>query len=78
MLDFPLEIQVHSLGVFLDSSLSLDVQVLAVARGAFKNRAPTALHPFHEMSDLATITHVLIISGLDYCNTPCKTAFEDC
>ena len=50
----PLKIQVHSLGVLLDSSLSLDAQVSAVALSAFAQlKLVHQLRPFREMSDLA-------------------------
>uniref|UniRef100_A0A803T4Q0 Reverse transcriptase domain-containing protein n=1 Tax=Anolis carolinensis TaxID=28377 RepID=A0A803T4Q0_ANOCA len=66
----PLKTQVRSLGVFLDSSLSLEPQVSAVARGAFTQlRLVRQLHSFLGRSDLATVVHALVTSRLDYCNT---------
>ena len=66
----PLKTQVHSSGVLLDSCLSLDVQVSAVARSAFAQLK--LVHLFLEMSDLATVTHALVTSCLDYRNATCK------
>ena len=66
----PLKTQVRSLGVLLDSALSLDAQVLAVARSAFAQlKVVCQLRPFLGMSDLAMVTHALVTSRLDYCNT---------
>ena len=58
------------LGVLLwDSSLSLDTQVLAVARSAFAQlKLVHQLHPFLETSVLATVTHALVTSQMDSCN----------
>ena len=65
----PLKTHVCSLCVLLDSSLSLDAQVLAVARSAFAQlKLVSQLHLFLEMSDLATVAHALVTSRLDYCN----------
>uniref|UniRef100_A0A803TL80 Reverse transcriptase domain-containing protein n=1 Tax=Anolis carolinensis TaxID=28377 RepID=A0A803TL80_ANOCA len=76
----PLKTQVRSLGVLLDSSLSLEPQVSAVARGAFAQlRLVRQLRPFLGRSDLATVVHALVTARLDYCNAlyvglPLKTA----
>uniref|UniRef100_A0A803TWJ5 Reverse transcriptase domain-containing protein n=1 Tax=Anolis carolinensis TaxID=28377 RepID=A0A803TWJ5_ANOCA len=76
----PLKTQVHSLGVLLDSSLSLEPQVSVMAREAFAElRLVHQLHPYLRKSDLATVVHVLVTSRLDYCNAlymglPLKTA----
>uniref|UniRef100_A0A803TAK2 Reverse transcriptase domain-containing protein n=1 Tax=Anolis carolinensis TaxID=28377 RepID=A0A803TAK2_ANOCA len=76
----PLKTQVHSLGVLLDSSLSLEPQVSAVARGAFAPpRLVCQLCPYLGRSDLAMVVHALVTSRLDYCNAlyvglPLKTA----
>uniref|UniRef100_A0A803SSU4 Reverse transcriptase domain-containing protein n=2 Tax=Anolis carolinensis TaxID=28377 RepID=A0A803SSU4_ANOCA len=76
----PLKTQVRSLGVLLDSSLSLEPQVLAVARRAFAQlRLVRQLRPFLGRSDLATVVHALVTARLDYCNAlyvglPLKTA----
>ena len=54
---------VHSLRVFPDLSLRLDGQV------AFAQlKLVCQLCPFLERSDLATVTHALVTSQLDYCN----------
>ena len=66
----PLKTQVRSSGVLLDSSLSLDAQVLVVARRAFPQlKLVRQLCTFLEMSDLATVTHALVTSHFDYYNT---------
>uniref|UniRef100_A0A803TWX8 Reverse transcriptase domain-containing protein n=1 Tax=Anolis carolinensis TaxID=28377 RepID=A0A803TWX8_ANOCA len=76
----PLKTQVRSLGILLDSSLSLEPQVSAVARGAFAQlRLVHQLRPYLGKPDLATVVHALVTSCLDYCNTlyvglPLKTA----
>ena len=78
----PLKTQVCSLCVLLDSSLSLDAQVSAVARSAFAQlKLVLQLRSFLEMSDLATVTHALVTSYLDYCNAlyvglPSKTVWK--
>uniref|UniRef100_A0A803THC7 Reverse transcriptase domain-containing protein n=1 Tax=Anolis carolinensis TaxID=28377 RepID=A0A803THC7_ANOCA len=65
----PLKTQVRSLGVMLDSSLSLEPQVSVVARGAFAQlRLVRQLRPFLKKSDLAIVVHALVTSLLDYCN----------
>uniref|UniRef100_A0A803SN06 Reverse transcriptase domain-containing protein n=1 Tax=Anolis carolinensis TaxID=28377 RepID=A0A803SN06_ANOCA len=78
----PLKTQVRSLGVLLDSSLSLEPQVSAVARGAFAQlRLVRQLRPYLGRSDLATVVHALVTARLDYCNAlyvglPLKTAWK--
>ena len=48
---------------------SLDAQVSAVARNVFAQlKLLCQLCPFLEMSNLATVTHALVTSRLDYCN----------
>uniref|UniRef100_R4GAY7 Reverse transcriptase domain-containing protein n=1 Tax=Anolis carolinensis TaxID=28377 RepID=R4GAY7_ANOCA len=65
----PLKAQVRSLGVILDSSLSLEPQVSAVARGAFAQlKLVRQLRPYLGKPDLATVVHALVTSRLDYCN----------
>nr|GFC52549.1 hypothetical protein [Tanacetum cinerariifolium] len=65
----PLKEQVRSLGVLLDAQLLLDSQVAAVARGAFAQlRLVRQLRPYLDRADLATVTHALVTSRLDYCN----------
>ena len=67
----PLKTQMCSLGVLLDSSLSLDVQVLVVAWSAFAQlKLVCQLHPFLERSDLAMVMPALIPSWPDYCKVP--------
>ncbi|XP_062832349.1 uncharacterized protein LOC134297776 [Anolis carolinensis] len=63
-------LQVRSLWVILDSSLSLEPQVSAVARGAFAQlKLVRQLRPYLGKPDLATVVHALVTSCLDYCNT---------
>ena len=43
-----------------------------MARSAFAQlKLVRQLHPFLEMSDLATVTHALVTSHFDYCNALC-------
>ncbi|XP_061441792.1 uncharacterized protein LOC133364873 [Rhineura floridana] len=65
----PLKDQVRSLGVFLDSSLSLEAQVASVVRNAFYQlRLVAQLHPYLSKEDLTSVVHALVTSCLDYCN----------
>uniref|UniRef100_A0A803SXN9 Reverse transcriptase domain-containing protein n=1 Tax=Anolis carolinensis TaxID=28377 RepID=A0A803SXN9_ANOCA len=65
----PLKAQVRSLGVLLDSSLSLEPQVSAVARGAFAQlKLVRQLRPYLGKPDMVTVVHALVTSHLDYCN----------
>ncbi|KAF7254388.1 Parkin coregulated gene protein [Varanus komodoensis] len=65
----PLRDKVHSLGVLLDPELSLEAQVTAVARSAFLQlRLIHQLRPYLENDCLATVTHALVTSRLDFCN----------
>ncbi|KAF7252847.1 Leucine-rich repeat-containing protein 72 [Varanus komodoensis] len=58
-----------SLGVLLDPELSLEAQVTAVARNAFLQlRLINQLRPYLEYDCLATVTHALVTSRLDFCN----------
>ncbi|KAF7239262.1 WD repeat-containing protein 90 [Varanus komodoensis] len=58
------------LGVLLDPELSLKAQVTAVARSAFfQLRLIYELRPYLENDCLATVTHALVTSRLDFCNT---------
>ncbi|KAF7245399.1 RNA-directed DNA polymerase from mobile element jockey [Varanus komodoensis] len=61
----PLKDRVCSLGVLLDLELTLEAQVSAVARSAFLQLR--LIHQLH--SYLATVTHALVTSRLDFCNT---------
>ncbi|KAF7253230.1 Calcium homeostasis modulator protein 2 [Varanus komodoensis] len=66
----PLRDKVRSLGVLLDPELSLEAQVTAVARSAFLQlRLIHQLRPYLEYDCLATVTHALVTSRLDFCNT---------
>ncbi|KAF7249282.1 Peroxisome proliferator-activated receptor gamma coactivator 1-beta [Varanus komodoensis] len=65
----PLRDKVRSLGVLLDPELSLEAQVTAVARNAFLQlRLSNPLRPYLEYDCLATVTHALVTSRLDFCN----------
>ncbi|KAF7250121.1 Butyrophilin subfamily 2 member A1 [Varanus komodoensis] len=62
--------KVRSLGVLLDPELSLEAQVTAAARSAFLQlRLIHQLRPYLEYDCLATVTHALVTSCLDLCNT---------
>ncbi|KAF7254422.1 hypothetical protein EYD10_00127 [Varanus komodoensis] len=61
--------KVRSLGVLLDPELSLEAQVTAAARSAFLQlRLIHQLCPYLEFDCLATVTHALVTSRLDFCN----------
>ncbi|KAF7248337.1 C3a anaphylatoxin chemotactic receptor [Varanus komodoensis] len=61
--------KVRSLGVLLDPELSLKAQVTVVARSAFfQLRLIHQLRPYLEYDCLATVTHALVTSRLDFCN----------
>ncbi|KAF7241901.1 putative RNA-directed DNA polymerase from transposon BS [Varanus komodoensis] len=65
----PLRDKVRSLGVLLDPELSLEAQVTVVARNAFLQlRLINQLRPYLEYDCLATVTHALVTSRLDFCN----------
>ncbi|XP_061487038.1 uncharacterized protein LOC133387065 isoform X3 [Rhineura floridana] len=65
----PLKDRVRSLGVVLDSSLSLEAQVASVARNAFYQlRLVAQLCPYLSKEDLTSVVHALITLRLDYCN----------
>ncbi|KAF7250196.1 Cytoplasmic polyadenylation element-binding protein 1 [Varanus komodoensis] len=66
---FPPRGRVHSLGVPLDPELSLEAQVTVVARSAFLQlRLIHQLCPLLGNDCLATVTHALVTSRLDFCN----------
>ncbi|KAF7238810.1 hypothetical protein EYD10_14545 [Varanus komodoensis] len=73
--------KVRSLGVLLNPELSLEAQVTAVARSAFLQlQLIRQLRPYLEYDCLATVTHALVTSRLDFCNTlyvglPLKTVW---
>ena len=55
--------------VLMDSSLSLDTQVLVVVRSSLAQlKIVHQLHSFFESSDPAMVTSAFLISQLDYCN----------
>ncbi|KAF7241559.1 RNA-directed DNA polymerase from mobile element jockey [Varanus komodoensis] len=61
--------KVRSLGVLLDPELSLEAQVTTAARSAFLQlRLIHQLRPYLEYDCLATVTHALVTSRLDFCN----------
>ncbi|KAF7243474.1 Far upstream element-binding protein 1 [Varanus komodoensis] len=62
--------KVRSLGVLLDPELSLEAQVTEVARSAFfQLRLIHQLRPYLEYDCLVAVTHALVTSRLDFCNT---------
>uniref|UniRef100_A0A803SSM3 Reverse transcriptase domain-containing protein n=1 Tax=Anolis carolinensis TaxID=28377 RepID=A0A803SSM3_ANOCA len=68
----PLKAQVRSLGVLLNSGLTLEAQVSAVAGRAFAQlKLVRQLRPYLEKSDLTMVVHALVTSRLDYCNALC-------
>ncbi|KAF7241323.1 Potassium channel subfamily T member 2 [Varanus komodoensis] len=77
----PLKDRVRSLGVLLNPELSLEAQVTMVARNAFLHlRLIHQLRPYLENNCLATVTHALVTSQLDFCNVlngglPLKTVW---
>ncbi|KAF7245380.1 Chitinase domain-containing protein 1 [Varanus komodoensis] len=65
----PLKDRLRSLGVLLDPELSLQAQVTAVARSTFLQlRLIHQLRPYLKEDCLATVTHALVTSRLDFCN----------
>ncbi|KAF7239530.1 putative RNA-directed DNA polymerase from transposon BS [Varanus komodoensis] len=66
---FPLRDNFRSLGVLLDPELSLEAQLTAAARSAFLQLwLIHQLRPYLEYDCLATVTHALVTSRLDFCN----------
>uniref|UniRef100_H3AFR3 Reverse transcriptase domain-containing protein n=1 Tax=Latimeria chalumnae TaxID=7897 RepID=H3AFR3_LATCH len=58
-----------SLGVFLDSSLTLERQISSVvSAGFFHLRNIKKLRPFLPHDSLATLMHAFVSSRIDYCN----------
>ncbi|KAF7254271.1 CMP-N-acetylneuraminate-beta-1,4-galactoside alpha-2,3-sialyltransferase [Varanus komodoensis] len=73
----PLKDRFRSLGVLLYPELSLEAQVTAVARSAFLQlQLIHQLRPYLEDDCLTTVTHTLVTSQLDFCNT-LYVALED-
>ena len=65
----PLKDRVHSLGVLLDPGLTLEAQVDSVSRAAFLQlQRIYQLCPYLDEQILATVTHALVTTRLDYCN----------
>ena len=61
---------VKSLGVILDSCLSMEVQVANVTQVAFFHlHQARLLAPYLSKSDLATVIHAMVTSRLDYCSS---------
>ncbi|KAF7249222.1 Follistatin-related protein 4, partial [Varanus komodoensis] len=61
--------KVCSLGVLLDPELPLEAQVTVVARSAFLQLwLIHQLCPYLENNCVATVTHILVTSRLDFCN----------
>ena len=60
---------VCSLGVHLDPVITMDSQVASVVRSTHLNLRPIAqLCSYLDVRLLTTLTYVLIVSRLDYCN----------
>ncbi|CAI7934913.1 Hypothetical predicted protein [Podarcis lilfordi] len=65
----PLKDQVRSLGVILDSQLSMEAQVNSVSRAAvYQLHLVCRLRPYLPVDCLARVVHALVISHLDYCH----------
>uniref|UniRef100_A0A670HRU4 Reverse transcriptase domain-containing protein n=1 Tax=Podarcis muralis TaxID=64176 RepID=A0A670HRU4_PODMU len=65
----PLKDQVCSLGVILDSQLSMEAQVKSVSRAAvYQLHLVRRLRPYLPADCLTRMVHALVISRLDYCN----------
>uniref|UniRef100_A0A670JM86 Reverse transcriptase domain-containing protein n=1 Tax=Podarcis muralis TaxID=64176 RepID=A0A670JM86_PODMU len=65
----PLKDQVRSLGVILDSQLSMEAQVKSVSRAAvYQLHLVRRLRPYLPADCLTRVVHALVISRLDYCN----------
>uniref|UniRef100_A0A670J4S4 Reverse transcriptase domain-containing protein n=1 Tax=Podarcis muralis TaxID=64176 RepID=A0A670J4S4_PODMU len=65
----PLKDQVRSLGVILDSQLSMEAQVKSVSRAAvYQLHLVCRLRPYLPADCLTRVVHALVISRLDYCN----------
>uniref|UniRef100_A0A670I7A7 Reverse transcriptase domain-containing protein n=1 Tax=Podarcis muralis TaxID=64176 RepID=A0A670I7A7_PODMU len=65
----PLKDQVRSLGVILDSQLSMEAQVKSVSRAAvYQLHLARRLRPYLPADCLTRVVHALVISRLDYCN----------
>ncbi|XP_053224964.1 uncharacterized protein LOC128403862 [Podarcis raffonei] len=61
--------QVCSLGVILDSQLSMEAQVKSVSRAVvYQLHLVRRLRPYLPADCLARVVHALVISRLDYCN----------
>ncbi|XP_061442164.1 cytochrome c oxidase subunit NDUFA4 isoform X1 [Rhineura floridana] len=65
----PLKDQVRSLGVVLDSRLSMEAQISAVSRAAwYQLHLIRRLQPYLPVHQLPLVVHALVTSRLDYCN----------
>lgn len=68
----PLQEQVRSMGMLLDSQLSPENQVIVVVRTPFAHLwLVRQLQPYLNQSDLTIEVHALVTSKLDYCNGLC-------
>ncbi|XP_061484291.1 cilia- and flagella-associated protein 95 isoform X2 [Rhineura floridana] len=78
----PLKDQVRSLGVILDSQLSMEAQILAASRAAwYQLHLIQRLRPYLPVHLLPRVVHALVSSRLDYCNAlyvglPLKTVWK--
>ena len=69
---FPIKDQIHKLGVLLDSALSTEKQISAMARSAFLNLQQIAqFWPYLDRKSLMTLIHSLLISRINCCNALC-------
>ncbi|XP_061490034.1 tRNA-splicing endonuclease subunit Sen15 isoform X1 [Rhineura floridana] len=65
----PLQDQVRSLGVVLDSRLSMEAQISAVSRATwYQLHLIRRLQPYLPVQQLPLVVHALVTSRLDYCN----------
>ena len=67
----PFQPKVKSLGVVLDSSLTMSHHISSVCRSAYlKLRRISAIRPFLTTSATATLVCSRVLSRIDYCNSP--------
>ncbi|KAF7238429.1 eIF-2-alpha kinase activator GCN1 [Varanus komodoensis] len=71
MLNAQLEKESYTRKQLQEAKLSLEAQVIAVARSSFLQlQLILQLHPYLEDDCLAAVTHALVTSQLDFCNAP--------
>ena len=59
----------RSLGVILDSHLTMDAQIRSSCKKAFFHLRRLQIKKFHSQSALAQLIHAFVISQIDYCNS---------